>query len=267
MKLSDFDYQLPPERIAQRPVEPRDASRMLDRQGGRWEDRWFRELPDVLRGDELIVVNNTRVIPARLFGRRAGVKAAAPGKQSRATSEHLSAVIEVLLTRQLAGDRWQALVRPGRKVPVGERIVFGEGELEAEVIGRGELGLREMKLSSPGLVRDAIERLGHVPLPPYIERADEAKDHETYQTLFAQRSGAVAAPTAGLHFTPEVLERLRARGVELAEITLHVGLGTFQPIHQEEIERHKMHSEAYEISPEMAERICAAKAKIGRAHV
>ncbi len=262
MKLSDFDYQLPPERIAQRPVEPRDASRMLvlDRQAGRWEDRWFRELPEVLRGDELLVVNNTRVIPARLFGRRAGVKAAAPGRESRAKSGHLSARIEVLLTRQLGEDRWQALVRPGRKVPVGERILFGEGELEAEVIARGELGLREVRLSAPASVRDAIERLGHVPLPPYIQRADEAKDRETYQTLFAQRSGAVAAPTAGLHFTPAVVQGLRDRGIGMAEITLHVGLGTFQPIHEEEIEAHKMHSEAYEIGQESAERIRAAKA-------
>lgn len=263
MKLSDFDYQLPPERIAQRPVEPRDASRMLvlDRQAGRWEDRWFRELPEVLRGNELLVVNNTRVIPARLFGRRAGVKAAAPGKQSRAKNEHLSARIEMLLTRQLGEDRWQALVRPGRKVPIGERILFGEGELEAEVIGRGELGLREVRLSSPGPVTEAIERLGHVPLPPYIERADEPRDRETYQTLFAQRSGAVAAPTAGLHFTPAVLQGLSDRGIELAEITLHVGLGTFQPIHEEEIEAHRMHGEAYEVSRESAERIRAAKSR------
>ncbi|MGH9815103.1 MAG: tRNA preQ1(34) S-adenosylmethionine ribosyltransferase-isomerase QueA [Candidatus Acidiferrales bacterium] len=262
MKLSDFDYQLPPERIAQRPVEPRDASRMLvlDRQGGRWEDRWFRELPDVLRGGELLVINNTRVIRARLFGRRAGVKAAAPGKQSRAKSDHLSAVIEVLLTRQISERRWQALVRPGRKVPVGERIIFGEDELEAEVIGRGDLGLRKLRLSSRGPVAGVIERLGHVPLPPYIERSDEPSDRERYQTMFAQRTGAVAAPTAGLHFTPEVLERLRARGVELAEITLHVGLGTFQPIHEEEIERHKMHAEAYEIPAKTAERLRAAKA-------
>ncbi|MGH9790281.1 MAG: tRNA preQ1(34) S-adenosylmethionine ribosyltransferase-isomerase QueA [Candidatus Acidiferrales bacterium] len=262
MKLSDFDYELLQERIAQEPAEPRDASRMLvlGRQTGRWEDHWFRELPALLSGDELVVVNNTRVIAARLFGRRAGARAAAAGKQSRAKSEHLSAVIEVLLTRQISEGRWQALVRPGRKVPVGQRIIFGEGELEAQVIGRGDLGLRELRLSSRGPVAGVIERLGHVPLPPYIERSDEPRDRERYQTLFAQRSGAVAAPTAGLHFTPEVLERLRARGVELAEITLHVGLGTFQPIHQEEIERHKMHSEAYEISPEMAERICAAKA-------
>ena len=261
MKLSAFDYPLPAERIAQRPLADRASARMLlvERAGSGLEDRTFAELPAFLRGDELLVINNTRVLPARLFGWRRGIHAEQTGKHNR---EFLKAEIEVLLTRQIEPDEWEALVRPGRKMRVGEQVVFGSGELEAEVIARGELGLRRLRFSAPGGVRQAIERLGHTPLPPYIERADDEADRTDYQTIFARENGAVAAPTAALHFTPEVVEALKARGVELCEITLHVGPGTFQPIHTEEIEQHKIHSEAYEISPAAAEKIArASKAK------
>ena len=261
MKLSDFDYALPGERIAQRPLAERDASRLLllGRDSGGWQDCAFRELPGLLRGDELIVVNNTRVLPARLFGRRVGVRSEAPGKTSRARREHLQAGIEVLLVREVEPGVWDALVRPGRKMRTGERVVFGEGELEAEVLDRGEYGLRRLGLKSRGPLREAIERLGHIPLPPYIDRPDDPGDRERYQTIFASREGAVAAPTAALHFSSQVLDALRQRGVEMCEITLHVGLGTFQPIHTDTVEEHVMHAERYEIPEATAHRIIAAK--------
>ena len=258
MKLSDFDYSLPAERIAQRPLGDRASARMLlvQRAEEGLEDRSFAELPMLLRGDELVVVNNTRVLPARLFGWRRGIRAEKGGKHA---AEYLTAEIEVLLTRQIEPDVWAALVRPGRKVRVGEQVVFASGELEAEVIGRGELGLRHLRFAAKGGVREAIERLGHTPLPPYIERADDEADRTDYQTIFARESGAVAAPTASLHFTPEVVAAMKARGVELCEITLHVGLGTFQPIHEKDVEQHKIHSEAYEISATAAEQIARAR--------
>ena len=270
MKLEDFSYDLPEDRIAQQPLAQRDASRMLllSKDDGRWEDSTFAELPELLRGNELLVVNNARVIPARLFGHRRGDKSEPIGKQSRHRDDYLSSVIEILLTRNIEGDTWEALVRPGRKVRVGEHILFGEGELEAEVIDRGELGLRRLRFSCPAnraanAVKQTIERLGHIPLPPYIRRSDEAEDRVRYQTVFARRGSAVAAPTAGLHFTESILEKLRTRGTETCEITLNVGLGTFQPIHEEDIERHKIHTESYEIPEEIAERISNAK-KSGR---
>ena len=261
MLLSDFEFELPQELIAQEPLAERDASRMLvlRRSEHTWEDSAFRSLPDPLRGDELIVVNNARVIPARLFGRREGVRSEAPGKNRRPAGEFLSAPIEVLLTRQVAPAEWEALVRPGRKVRVGERIEFGEGELCAEVLSRGEYGLRHLRLTAKGDVAQTIERLGHVPLPPYISRVDKPADRERYQTIFADRPGAVAAPTAGLHFSPAILERLRTRGIEIVSITLDVGLGTFQPIREEEIERQKIHSERYEVSEATAAAICQAR--------
>jgi S-adenosylmethionine:tRNA ribosyltransferase-isomerase len=261
MRLADFSYELPPERIAQRPLDQRDSSRMLlvDRENQKWEDSHFRNLPESLRGDELIVVNNARVIPARLFGRRVGVRAEKPGRHSRMAREFLSSEIEVLLTRQVAPDEWEALVRPGKKMQLRERVEFGEGALSAEVVGRGEYGLRRLHLTAQGDLHDVIERLGHIPLPPYIARSDEPADRERYQTIFAERPGAVAAPTAGLHFSPAVLDQLKKRGVEITAITLDVGLGTFQPIHAEEIEQHQMHSEAYEISEQAANSICNAR--------
>jgi S-adenosylmethionine:tRNA ribosyltransferase-isomerase len=261
MRLSDFHFDLPQELIAQQPLAQRDASRMLvvDRQRQTWEDSTFRSLPDLLHGDELIVVNNARVIPARLFGHREGLRSEKPGQNRRSPREFLSSEIEVLLTRQIAPGEWEALVRPGRKIRVGERIAFGNGELTAEVLGRGEYGVRRIRLAATGNVAEAIERLGHVPLPPYISREDQPADRERYQTIFADHPGAVAAPTAGLHFSPAILERLGARGIEIAAITLDVGLGTFQPIHEEEIERHKIHSERYEIPAATAAALCKAR--------
>lgn len=262
MRLDELDYHLPPERIAQRPLDRRDASRLLllDRESSSLEDRKVSELPELLAGNELLVLNNARVIPARLFGRRAGVRSQKPSRSTRA--QHLTGRVEVLLTRQGETDTWQALVHPGRKMHLGERIFFGEGELEAEIIARGEFGLRTLRFISKDqcTVSEHFERLGHVPLPPYIERADETADRERYQTVFAKRPGAIAAPTAGLHFSSEILQRIRDRGVEICELTLEVGLGTFQPIHSDTLEGHVMHSESYEIPSDTAERTNAARA-------
>jgi S-adenosylmethionine:tRNA ribosyltransferase-isomerase len=263
MKLSEFDYELPPERISQRPLAERDASRMLllDRATGSWDDRQFRELPELLRGDELIVVNNTRVLPARLFGRRTGVRASPPGENNPARDEFLKAPIEVLLVRPLKPDTWEALVRPGRKIQIREKIIFGEGELEAQVEARGDYGLRVLRFAAKGDLHEALDRLGHIPLPPYIKRADEPLDRERYQTIYAREGTAVAAPTAGLHFTREIFERLRKLGVEIAEIALQVGLGTFTPIRTERLEDHKIHTESYEISESVAAAIESARSK------
>jgi len=258
MKVSDFDYDLPAASIAQRPLSQRDASRMLllDRQIGAFEDRTFRDFPSLLRGDELIVLNNARVLPARLFGHRDGVRAESHGPENK---QFLTAQIEVLLVRSLGDDVWECLVRPGRKVPSGERIIFGDGELEARVEGRGDYGLRILRFAAKGVFCDVVERLGHVPLPPYIKRADDPSDRERYQTVFAREGAAVAAPTAGLHFTNEVLQSLRQRGIEIVEVTLDVGLGTFEPVRTEKIEEHKIHEETYEISKSAAESISRAK--------
>jgi S-adenosylmethionine:tRNA ribosyltransferase-isomerase len=259
--LSEFDFELLAELIAQRPLAARDASRMLvlDKASGNLDDRRFAEFPDLLRGDELVVLNNARVIPARLFCHRAGVRAERAGKESMKSGEFLSTRIEVLLSRRLDEGTWEALVRPGRKVRVGERLIFEGGELGAEVIARGEFGLRTLRFTGSGDVLVAIQRIGHVPLPPYIRRGDEGADSDRYQTIFASHPGAVAAPTAGLHFTPEILQRIKARGVATAEITLDVGLGTFQPIREDNLDAHRMHSESYEIPG-------AATAAIAEAH-
>ncbi len=222
MNLDELNFDLPPERIAQRPLAARDASRMLllDKTTGAWDDRQFREFPDLLRGDELIILNNARVLPARLFGRRVGIHAEPPGIHNAARHQHLRTTIEVLLVRQLAPDTWETLVRPGRKISVGEKIIFGSGEeserdggpeLEATVESRGEYGLRTLRFTSKNGFHEALNRLGHIPLPPYIKRADEPADRERYQTIYARQGSAVAAPTAGLHFTPEILQRIRAR--------------------------------------------------------
>jgi S-adenosylmethionine:tRNA ribosyltransferase-isomerase len=261
MKLTDFDYELPPERIAQQPLEERDASRMLllDRATVKLEDRRFRDFAGLLRGDELLVLNNARVLPARLFGHRAGLRAEKPGTTNPARSDFLQSKIEVLLVRRLAADKWETLVKPGRKVPVGERIIFGDGELEARVESRGDYGLRVLQFTSKNGFESALGRLGHIPLPPYIKRSDTPTDRERYQTVYAQAGSAVAAPTAGLHFTPEILQQLSARGIEIVEITLDVGLGTFEPIHVEHLEDHKIHTETYEISPAAAEAIERAR--------
>ena len=271
MNLDELNFELPPERIAQHPLAARDASRMLllDKTSGAWDDRNFREFPDLLRGDELIILNNARVFPARLFGRRIGIHAEGPGIHNSARHEHLGTPIEVLLIRQLTADRWETLVRPGRKIPVGERIIFGAGEhesagdaeLEAITESRGAYGLRILRFTSKTCLHEALNRLGHIPLPPYIKRADEPADRERYQTVYASRGSAVAAPTAGLHFTPEILQRITARGIEIAEITLDVGLGTFEPVRTQRLEDHKIHLESYEIPEATAEGIAQAQIK------
>jgi S-adenosylmethionine:tRNA ribosyltransferase-isomerase len=259
LRLEDFDYSLPRERIAQRPLAEREASRMLllDRKREAWEDRLFRDLPELLSGNELIVVNNVRVLPARLLGHRVGIHAEPPGRRAR--REFLHSPIEVLLVRQVEPGVWEALVRPGRKVRTGERIRFGDGELEGEVTGRGDYGLRQLKFTARAGFEQALEHLGHVPLPPYIKRPDEPADHERYQTIFARQGHAVAAPTAGLHFSETVLAKLRARAVEFCEITLEVGLGTFEPIRTRRVEDHRMHCEVYEIPEAAASAIVQAR--------
>jgi S-adenosylmethionine:tRNA ribosyltransferase-isomerase len=263
MNLSELDFHLPHELIAQRPLERRDASRLLllDRMGGQIEDRQFGELPRLLRGDELIVFNNARVIPARLFGQRGRIHASEPGAPRLARQEDGQGPIEVLLVRQLGADTWETLVRPGRKIPTGQRIVFGDGELEGQVEARGDFGLRVIRFSSKTGFAEALHRLGHIPLPPYIKRDDEPLDRERYQTVYARQGCAVAAPTAGLHFTAELLERLREQSVEMTEITLEVGLGTFEPVRTERFEDHKIHAEAYEIPSPAVAAIIRARAE------
>lgn len=266
MLVTDFDYHLPPELIAQQPLAERAASRMmlLERASGRFEDKMFQDLPSLLRPDDLLVFNNTRVFPARLFGRRSGERAQPVSPRNPAVKDFLAGRVEMLLTKQTGPLEWQALVRPGRKIGVGEKIFFGEGDepgLVAEVIARGEFGERTIRFTVPSGedLFAAIERLGHVPLPPYIGRADTAVDRERYQTIFARERGSVAAPTAGLHFAPEILDQIRKRGIETTEITLHVGLGTFQPVRHERVEDNQLHGEAFAISAEAAGKINGAK--------
>jgi S-adenosylmethionine:tRNA ribosyltransferase-isomerase len=260
MRVTEFDYDLPPERIAQWPLDRRDASRLLllDRHTGVSSDRQFRELPDLLRGDELMILNNARVFPARLLGHRSGIRAQPPSPHSRTRSQFLQSPIEVLLVRQLEPMVWEALVKPGRKIPIGEVIIFG-GSLQAEVIGRGPYGLRRLRFAPIDDLALALDQCGHIPLPLYIKRPDDAADRERYQTVYASYPGAVAAPTAGLHFTPEILACLRQRGVEIVEITLWVGLGTFEPVRTEILEQHAIHTEAYRIPESVAQAVCLAR--------
>lgn len=263
MLLSDFNYHLPEELIAQEPLGDRAASRMLhlNRATGQFEDRTFRDFPDLLRADDLVVLNNTRVFPARLYGRRIGVKAQPVSPKNPAARDFLRGRIEVLLTRQVSDEpnEWECLVRPGRKIGIGERLFFGEkDELKADVAARGSFGERRIRFASVPDFFSVIERIGHVPLPPYIDREDRPEDRERYQTVYARERASVAAPTAGLHFTPEVLARMAERGIETTEITLHVGLGTFQPVRVENVEQHKLHREWCSISPPAATRINAA---------
>ncbi|MGI8991029.1 MAG: tRNA preQ1(34) S-adenosylmethionine ribosyltransferase-isomerase QueA [Bryobacteraceae bacterium] len=249
MNLAEFDYELPVELIAQRPPRERDAARMLvlHRDGGPWEDRAFREFPDFLHPGDCVVLNDSRVFPSRLFGRR----------------ENLGGQVEVFLLRPVSPEAtdWEALVRPGRKMRVGERVLF-DGGLEAEILTRGELGQRTLRFHNTADIYAELERIGHVPLPPYIKRPDSAEDRDRYQTVFARARGSVAAPTAGLHFTPEILEQSRRVGAAIARITLHVGLGTFQPIHagpDRQIERHRLHAESYEAAEADWSRIAGAE--------
>ena len=261
MRVSDFNYSLPPELIAQSPLDQRDGARMLtvDRVTGACQDRTFRDLPTLLQPGDLLVLNDSRVIPARLFGRRVGVR-------TQTNSPAPTGIVEVLLTRSLGGATWTALVKPGRKVPVGERLLFGEGNLQlvAEVIDAGDFGERTLRFGPLPDFYAALDRLGHIPLPPYIHRAaqsDEAEDRERYQTVYAGEPGSAAAPTAGLHFTPAILAAIRERGVEIAHVTLHVGLGTFQPVHVENVSDIVLHEEHYTVSAATADALGRARSE------
>ena len=269
MLVSDFDYHLPDELIARQPLADRAAARMLhlDRRSGRLVDRSFREFPELLRPGDLLVFNNTKVLPARLFGHRSGSRAQKLSSDNPAAKDFLRGQVEVLLAKRLSAPEleWEALVHPGRKLGVGERLYFGgeateqSHELTAEIVGRGSFGERRLRFDPVDDFFAVLERIGHVPLPPYIDRPDRPEDREQYQTVYAKAVGSVAAPTAGLHFTREILERIRQRGIETAELTLHVGLGTFQPVRTEVVEEHRLHTEWYEISPKAAERIQRAR--------
>jgi S-adenosylmethionine:tRNA ribosyltransferase-isomerase len=286
--VSDFDYHLPAELIARQPLADRAAARMLrlDRGAKLLEDRIFRDLPGLLRSDDLLVFNNTKVLPARLYGHRSGLRAQHPSKGNPASRSFLRGRVEVLLTKQLSASplEWEALVHPGKKLGVGERIYFGKDaseqshELAAEIVGRGTFGERHLRFSTPTTAKATmvggaaagvsattreflaiVNRIGHIPLPPYIDRADTPEDRDQYQTVYAKALGSVAAPTAGLHFTTEILDQIKQGGIETAELTLHVGLGTFQPIRREVVEENKLHSEWYQISEEAAARIQRAR--------
>jgi S-adenosylmethionine:tRNA ribosyltransferase-isomerase len=254
LRVADFDYALPEELIAQQPPAERGTSRMLvlDRATGAVEDDLFTNLGKHLRQGDLLVLNDSRVIPARLYARRT----------LRREREKPTGRIEVMLTEPAGENRWRALVRPGRKVAIGERLVFptptGEIVLEAEVLERGEFGDRLLQFAPVDDFFAVLDRIGHIPLPPYIHRADADADRDRYQTVFAEERGSVAAPTAGLHFTPQMLASLEAIGVEIARVTLHVGLGTFAPLHVERVDEVRLHSERYTISPEAANSINSA---------
>ncbi len=242
MKTRDFWYDLPEELIAQTPLEQRDASRLmlLDKKTGAVEHRVFSQLPELLRAGDCLVMNDSRVIPARLFGKR-----------------DTGGAVEVLLLNDRGGGVWECLTRPGRKTPVGTRLHFGEDTLTATVVGLESDGNKLVQFHTDEIFLEVLERLGHVPLPPYIKA--ELKDAERYQTVYANEPGSAAAPTAGLHFTRELLERLEKAGVELNRVTLHVGLGTFRPVKEEDLTQHEMHAEYCAISAAVAERINRAK--------
>lgn len=245
MDLAEFHYDLPEERIAQQPLADRAASRMLVvySSEGRWEDRLFREFPSFLQPHDCLVLNDSKVLPARLHGHREG----------------FTGHVEVLLIRAISDDQltWLTLARPGRKLRSRDRIRFS-ARLEAEILGRGEYGERTIRFFPQGDLFDCIAEVGHMPLPPYIHRSDTPADASRYQTVFAREAGSVAAPTAGLHFTNEILEACTARGASIEHVTLHVGLGTFQPLHTNIIEDVKLHSERYSVGPDAAQHIAQA---------
>jgi S-adenosylmethionine:tRNA ribosyltransferase-isomerase len=258
--VSDFNYHLPTDLIAQEPLSDRAGSRLLhlQRSSGTFQDRRFREFPDLLRSDDLVVFNNTRVFPARLYGHRRGVKAQPVSPRNPAARKFLQGRVEVLLTRQISQqpNEWECLVHPGRKIGIGEKLFFGDhSELEAEVIGRGVFGERRIRFKPVPDFVDLVEQIGHVPLPPYIDRPDRPADRDRYQTIYARERGSVAAPTAGLHFTRETFDRLQQRSIETAEVTLHIGLGTFQPVRADRVENHRLHREWYAISAKAELRI------------
>ncbi|HJQ25988.1 MAG TPA: tRNA preQ1(34) S-adenosylmethionine ribosyltransferase-isomerase QueA [Blastocatellia bacterium] len=243
MLVSDFDYELPERLIAQEPAARRDQSQLLvvDRAAGTFTDSTFDHLPEYLRQGDVLVLNNTRVFPARLIGRRL--------RKTPRGETILGGRVEVFLTDRLEPLVWEALVRPGRQLLPGAEIEFARGKLTAEIVEWREHGRRLVRFHTAGDFDEIIDRIGRTPLPPYIKRDEEDRlDQERYQTVYARERGAVAAPTAGLHFTPELLERIRARGVEVVEITLHVGYGTFQPVRVERVEEHRIEAERYEIS-------------------
>ena len=242
MKTKDFWYSLPEELIAQTPLQQRDASRLmlLDKRSGEVEHRVFSQLPELLRPGDCLVMNDSRVIPARLFGNR-----------------ETGGAVEVLLLNDRGDGVWECLTRPGRKTPVGTELHFGGNELTATVVGLGSDGNKLLQFHYEGVFLEVLERLGHVPLPPYIKA--ELKDAERYQTVYANEPGSAAAPTAGLHFTRELLDRLEKTGIELDRVTLHVGLGTFRPVKEEDLTKHEMHAEYCAINGDTAERINAAK--------
>ena len=259
MLLSDFDYELPDELIAQRPPGRRDASRMLvvERAAGAWRDGRFSEFASELRAGDVVVVNNTRVFPARLVGRR----------------EPTGGSAELFLVRRrgdFGPDCWEALAKPARRLQAGARVVFGDGRLSAEVVAvEGAGPERVVRFAAEGDFDALVEEFGRMPLPPYIKREvgdlnAREEDRERYQTVYAGRRGAIAAPTAGLHFTPQVFEELGARGVRVAELTLHVGYGTFAPVRVEDLSGHRVAAESYEISEEAAAEVNAARGGGGR---
>ena len=258
MRVSDFNFDLPEELIAQQPPEIRGSSRMLvlDRATGAYRDDVFKSLPETLKPNDLLILNDSRVIPARLYATRAGLR-------TQHNSPDPTGRIEVLLTQQLAENDWTALVRPSRKVQPGERLLFHAPNevkplLEAEILASGEFGERTLRFSPAPDFFAVLNKIGHMPLPPYIHRDDTAEDRDRYQTVFSQQLGSAAAPTAGLHFTPEILARLKQRGVEIETITLHVGLGTFQPVRAEKLEHIHLHAEHYTLPEATANAINAA---------
>ncbi len=244
MKRQDFYYELPEELIAQDPLEDRSSSRLLvlDRQSGAVSHHTFREIADYLNEGDCLVINDTKVIPARLIG----------------SKEETGAKIEVLLLKRKENNIWETLVKPGKKAKAGARISFGEGLLTGEVVGIADEGNRLIRFSYEGIFEEILDQLGQMPLPPYITH--QLEDKNRYQTVYAKHTGSAAAPTAGLHFTPELLKELEKKGVEIARVTLHVGLGTFRPVKVDEITDHHMHSEFYRIDEEAAEKINRAKA-------
>ena len=248
MKTSDFNYDLPEELIAQTPACPRDSSRLLvyHRNTGAIEHRIFHDVVDYLNPGDVLVVNQTRVIPARLYGVKEGTGGA----------------IEFLLLRRLNLTDWEVILKPGKKAKPGARFVFGESELRAEVLSMAEDGGRTVRFEYEGVFEDVLDRLGQMPLPPYIH--EKLEDKTRYQTVYAKVDGSAAAPTAGLHFTPELLERIRAKGIDIIPVLLHVGLGTFRPVKSEDIEDHVMHTEYYEISEDSARRINETRRRGGR---
>ena len=248
MKTSDFYYDLPEELIAQTPVEPRDSSRMMvcNRNNGKREDRIFRNITEYLRAGDVMVINETRVIPARLLG----------------VKETTGVPTEVLLLRRLDLDTWETLVRPGRRLHQGDIVSFGDGLLRCEILDNTDAGGRVIRFMYDGTFEALLDQLGEMPLPPYIH--EKLQDPQRYQTVYARLDGSAAAPTAGLHFTPELMTKVREKGIEIVPVLLHVGLGTFRPVKEEDVDKHLMHSEYYEVSAEAAQKINSARERGGR---